>query len=109
MTIHVSTRGVPLTPDLREHTERRLAFALGRFGERISRVRVRIVDVNGPRGGVDTCCTVQVQLPRLSPVIVEETSHEVLVAVDVAAERAGRAVSRRIDRAISRRRRARAA
>jgi hypothetical protein len=32
-----------------EYAHRRLAFAVGRFGHRVRRVTVRLVDENGPR------------------------------------------------------------
>src|SRR5438270_13880807 len=45
-----------LTEALQSYIERRLHFSLGRFGGRVGRVRVRITDVNGPRGGPDKSC-----------------------------------------------------
>jgi hypothetical protein len=45
--------GQPDTVDaLREYAERRLSFALRRFADQVQDVTVRLVDVNGPRGGV---------------------------------------------------------
>lgn len=104
MKIHITARGISLTREQEEHVRRRLHFALGRFTNRVSRVRVRIADLNGPRGGVDTRCSIQVHLPRKSFVIVDELSSSVTSAVDVAADRAKRAVSRHIDRTLTRRR-----
>jgi hypothetical protein len=41
-------------PDfLPDHIERRLRFALARFGSRVERVIVFLHDRNGPRGGID--------------------------------------------------------
>ena len=42
-----------LDDGLKDHIERRLRFALGRFAARIHRLTVRLTDVNGPRGGLD--------------------------------------------------------
>jgi putative sigma-54 modulation protein len=50
-----------LTQALRAYIDRRLLFALGRFGRRVGRVRVRITDLNGPRGGVDKACHVSAE------------------------------------------------
>ena len=51
MQIDVQALGLELTPALREHTERRLHFALGRSDTQVSRLWVRLSDLNGPRGG----------------------------------------------------------
>lgn len=98
MHIELSSKGIPVSPEVREHIERRLFFALGRFTARLRGVRVRLADVNGPRGGVDKRCTIQVLLPRVAPVIVEEVHEHAPAAVDLAADRAGRAVARKLDR-----------
>lgn len=83
---------------LREHAERRILFALSRFAGRLREVRVRLADVNGPRGGVDRRCTVEVRGPGLRPLFVEVLDAEPLAALDRAADRARRAVVRALDR-----------
>ena len=47
---------------LRDTRARRLSFALRRFERRIRRMTVRIADVNGPRRGVDSRCSMTVDL-----------------------------------------------
>lgn len=81
-----------------DHAVRRIRFHLGRFGDEISSVLVRISDVNGPRGGVDKRCQVTVRGRRLSSVIVHDLSGDAYSAVDMAVERAGRAVGRDLER-----------
>jgi putative sigma-54 modulation protein len=54
MEIVIRTRQLDLTPALRDHVRRRLAFALGRLGPAVRAVQVTLADVNGPRGGVDS-------------------------------------------------------
>ena len=50
-------------PDtLRAYTERRLAFALRRFENRSRRAVVRLGDINGPRRGVDSRCSITLEL-----------------------------------------------
>ena len=53
MKLNVRTEGVQITEGLLEHVDRKLRFALGRFGDHVRDVRVRLKDVNGPRGGED--------------------------------------------------------
>ena len=50
---------------LKDHIERRLRYALGRFAAPIQRLTVRLTDVNGPRGGLYCCRRIAVALvPR---------------------------------------------
>jgi hypothetical protein len=49
MMIEIRGSTVPLSEALEEHTSRRLTFALRRFADRIERVVVRLIDLNGPK------------------------------------------------------------
>ncbi len=97
MKIHIRGRNVELTEVLRTHVERRLGFALGRFGERIGRVLLRFSDTNGHRGDVDKRCEIDVGL-RPRSVRVEQTDADLFVALDRAADRASRSVARALER-----------
>jgi hypothetical protein len=91
----------PLTPlslDLRERTERRFAFALGRFGDLVRSLTIRLADVNGPRGGHDKLCSVSVQLATSRrAIVIEDVDARAETAIDRAADRAARAVARAVD------------
>jgi putative sigma-54 modulation protein len=96
MKIQIRARHIELTETLRAHVERRLAFALGRFGTRVGRVVVRFSDINGHRGGVDKRCQIEVgQHPRVR---AEVTHSDPYAAVDLAAERVSRAFARALER-----------
>ena len=98
MRIDVQGLGFPLTPALLNHTERRLRFALTRTSDRIMRVVVRMGDANGPRGGEDKFCRMQVHLQGVAPVLIEDVGADLYTVIDRVAERAGRSVAKRIDR-----------
>ena len=98
MQIDIQSRGFALTDALREYAERRLRFALARVGDRIRRVRVRLADVNGPRGGIDKACSIQVTLNGLASVMTEDTEADLYLAIDRAAARTGRSVARLVAR-----------
>ncbi|WJW74798.1 HPF/RaiA family ribosome-associated protein [Thiohalobacter sp. IOR34] len=98
MQIDIQTRHFSLTDALRGHVQRRLAFALSARTDHIQRVVVRLFDVNGPRGGTDKCCHVQVVLSHLPDVIIKDTEADLYTAIDRATDRAGRAVGRRLGR-----------
>lgn len=98
MRIDIKARGFDLTDGLREHTVRRLQFALGWANHDVRAVTVRLFDVNGPRGGKDKRCRIQVPFPGTQNVVIEDTEADLYVAIDRAAERAERAVVRRLER-----------
>jgi putative sigma-54 modulation protein len=96
--IDIQTCDFPLTQTLRSHAERRLRSALTCCGERIRRVAMRLSDVNGPRGGTDKRCLLQVVLAGLPDVVVEDTQADLYVAIDRVTDRAGRTLVRKIER-----------
>lgn len=98
MQIDIQSRNFPLTSALQGHIERRLGFALSTRDEHILRIVVRLSDINGPRGGADKCCHIQVILSHLPDVVVEDTELDIYAAIDRAADRAGRTVGRRLAR-----------
>jgi len=98
MLIDIQARNFPLTDALRGHTKRRLGFALSVRDDHIQRVIVRLSDINGPRGGADKCCHIQVVLTQLADVVIEDTEVDLYAAIDRAADRAGRTVGRRLAR-----------
>ena len=97
MQLDIRGRNLRLTPSLLDHVDRRLRFALGRFAARLSRVAVRLGDVNGPRGGIDKRCCIHLEL-RGKALTIEEVDADLYVANDRASERAGRATERAIAR-----------
>lgn len=98
MQIDIKTQSFSLTEALHSHARRRLQYALSSFDEHIQRVVVRLSDINGPRGGRDKRCRLQLVLAGLPDVVVEDTQADLYVAIDRASDRAGRTLLRRLDR-----------
>ncbi len=98
MRMDIKSSGLTLTAALIEHAERRLRFALTRSHDRILRVAVLVGDSNGPRGGTDKFCRIRVLLKKAPEVLIEDTDAELYAAIDRAAERAGRNVTKRLDK-----------
>lgn len=95
------TTGEEVPKAIAERARRRVQSALDRFGSRVRAVRVRITDVNGPRGGIDKQCIVAVRLKHPTRlVLIEHMAADFGKAVDRAADRAGRSVAR-VVRALS--------
>ena len=98
MRIDIHAHGLTLTPELRQHVRRRLALALDRVELRVRHVKVMLSDVNGPRGGVDKCCQLQVELWHLPRLVVLETCDDMTLAIDGAIDRAVHTMGRLIGR-----------
>lgn len=106
MRITIHGQGIEVDRALKEHIQRRLQFAMSRFSTRVREVVVRLADVNGDRGGVGHHCRISVHLSPTGTVMIEDIDTAPLVAVDRAADRAGRTVARELRRRWETRRRA---
>ena len=96
--IDIQARNFSLTKSLRSHIIRRLHFALGTRDKHIQRIVVRLSDINGPRGGKDKCCHIQVVLPHLKDVVIEDIEVDMYAAIDRATGRVSCAVGRRLSK-----------
>lgn len=89
--------GTPLDVALISHIERRADFALAGVRHHVRQVQVGLLEVPGPRGGVDKRCQVQLVLGEEAPLVVTETSHDEIAAVNRALSVAGHLATRRIE------------
>lgn len=97
INVHLS-RDLPDTVELREHIDRRLGNALGKYDDRVSQVALHLIDQNGPKGGVDIRCKIHVQLHPHGALFIEQDESSPEQAVDNAIHRLGQAVRRELDR-----------
>ena len=98
MRIHVRAVNLELDRKMRAEVQSRLQASLGRLAHRILRVAVRIVDQNGPRGGEDIACFVEIRLRPRGRLFIEETGISLLGAVSRAADATSTAVARSVER-----------
>jgi putative sigma-54 modulation protein len=98
MNIEFRDRGIEVRELTRAHARRRLEFALSRFGGDVGSVLVRFEDVNGPRGGADMRCAIQVAGPRIGTLVTDATDTSLVAAIDRAADRIGRTMRRALER-----------
>ncbi len=110
MRVEILARNLELRPALRELVDRRVRFALARFADRLLAVRVRLDDLNGPRGGLDMRCRMTAQLRAGGQVDAEVTDLQIEPAICRCADRLARRVrDARATRLMLRRRRSRVA
>jgi ribosome-associated translation inhibitor RaiA len=72
MELSIRTRAIETTDELRELVTRRLQFALDTFTDRIDGVSVYLMDLNGPRRGVDKLCQITVRVRGIGSLAVLE-------------------------------------
>lgn len=103
-TVDIRTRGeLSLTEREVSTLLERLAASLDRVADSIAHVRVRLADVNGPKGGVDKLCSVQIRFARRGSIDISRRAESVWDAVSQTL----RTAKRRSHEAIARGRRRR--
>jgi ribosome-associated translation inhibitor RaiA len=84
----------PQATDLRDLTEHRVRFVLRRLDWLVPRAEVQMSDVNGPRGGIDKRCQVELRTDGAGSVVVASVASDWRTALDNALARAARFLMR---------------
>jgi ribosome-associated translation inhibitor RaiA len=90
--------------DTLDALQRRASRHLGRIAHLISDVVVSLVDLNGPKGGIDRQCQVQAKLHDGRTVVVKARSEGFGPAIDSALHKLLRRVVKQHKRGVERRR-----
>jgi putative sigma-54 modulation protein len=98
MQIHISGREVKPSNRLREHIQRRLNFALQRFAPHIRKLHVQVRDLNGPRGGVDKSCQLNIFFISGANRVLEERAPSAYQAINSLVDKAATSIARRLQR-----------
>jgi ribosomal subunit interface protein len=98
MQIDIQTNGFSLTDGIRNYTKQRMQFALNRNDKYVTKVKVRLADINGPRGGVDKRCQIDISLAGHNDIVIEDTETNLYVAIDRASDRCARTLTRRLEK-----------
>ena len=97
MKIDVHARSFRLTESLRQAVHREIARLAQAVGAGITRVSVRLFDVNGLRGGPDKGCLVHAQFTDGSSIVGSDVDADLYRSVPAAFEKVLR--GRRMNRA----------
>ena len=81
---------------MRDLSVQRVRFTLRRLSALVPRAKVQFSDVNGPRGGVDKRCQVELSTQQGGVLVVTSVARDWRTALDGALARAARAVVRRL-------------
>ena len=90
--------GVHLDSEERAAIRLGLGAKLGKYATDIERVSVRMLDANGPRGGVDQVCRIKVVLSGLPSIVFEAQASTTADAVNGALAGIERSVRRSLQR-----------
>lgn len=88
----------PQAAQLRTLAERRVRQALKRLAWLAPRVRVHLSDINGPRGGIDKRCQIELMTDGGNPVVVTSLARDWLTALQSALARASRSLLHNLQR-----------
>jgi hypothetical protein len=102
--LSLRARGLILSESLRDSLWRSLANALNRLSHRIRAIDVCLEDINGPRGGVDIRCRINIHLRPRGHISVSSIASDAWTAIAKATTRARVLVDRRIKKGRTRRR-----
>lgn len=84
--------------DWRQQAEHRVRAVLRRMQGQVQQARIRLRDVNGPKGGVDKRCQIQLVTDGHGTLVVEASDVHELGAFNRALQRASQALTRRWQR-----------
>ncbi len=98
MNVKIQARGFELTEALQEYAQRRVDFALSWYRAEIQSLEIRLSDVNGPKGGRDKRCAIQLRLRGEPSLRVDDVETNMYAAIDRAVDRCKRTLARRVAR-----------
>ena len=84
----------PAGAELRELAERRVRFVMRRLVWLVPRAKVRLTDVNGPRGGVDKRCQIELKTDHVGIVSITSRARDWRSAFEAALARAAHVLLR---------------
>ncbi len=83
---------------MREEALQRVRFVLRRLGAVVPRARVMLTDINGPRGGVDKHCLLEVKTEKSGVLVISSLASDWRTALDDGLDRLVRALTRTLHR-----------
>jgi hypothetical protein len=84
---------------LRDFSVQRVRFVLRRLAAVVPLAKVQFSDVNGPRGGVDKRCQLELKSDNAGTVVIASLARDWRTALDRSLARAARVVRRSLQRA----------
>lgn len=83
---------------IRDLSAERVRFALRRLNRLVRRAKVQFSDVNGPKGGVDKRCQVELSTEAAGTVVIASLASDWRTALERSLGRATRTLTRSVQR-----------
>lgn len=83
---------------MRDLSIERVRFVLRRLNTWVARAKVQFTDINGPRGGIDKRCQVELKTDSAGTVVITSLAHDWRTALDRSLTRAARVLTRSLQR-----------
>lgn len=84
--------------ELRDTATERVMFVMRRMAWRVAHAKLRLTDVNGPRGGVDKQCRLEIKTTHAGTVTITALARDWRTAIEGALYRAGKRLLRNVQR-----------
>jgi ribosomal subunit interface protein len=85
-----------LTDALETFIKQQARKSMRKCSSQVARLVIRIKDINGPKGGQDKECSVEVMLPNHGPIVVSKRSSDAYSSIRKALGRASRTTLRKL-------------
>lgn len=85
-----------LTGALRSFIRGQISKTMHASSSHVHKLTVRLKDLNGPKGGKDKECCIEITMPDQAPVIVKKRSSNAYASIRSALSRASRITLRRL-------------
>jgi putative sigma-54 modulation protein len=92
----IHSNDFPLTRALDLFIRRHAKKSMRACSDQVERVVVRLKDVNGPKGGDDKECCVEVRLANFAPIVVSKRNSDAYASIRQALGRASRTKLRQL-------------
>ena len=96
--LRLQIAGLPSAPSLRAHISQRIRRSVVGVQTSPVHVQVTFADVNGPKGGVDIRCAIDVQIPRTAALHATALADRHVTAFNRSATAVTRQIARRLIR-----------
>jgi putative sigma-54 modulation protein len=96
MNMTIQTQGFKLTRPLEQFTRHQVTKALRCCSDNVERVVVRLKDINGPKGGEDKHCIVEIKLSSKPKLVITKTSSDMYNSVRQTTKKVARTALRQL-------------
>jgi len=98
MDINIFDGPIKTSNAQRDHILARVGAAAARLEGASGTIDVRMIDLNGPKGGVDKRCSIVLTPPGLATIRVEEQASDYYAAIDAASATLKRVVAKALEK-----------